>query len=380
MDSTLAYQNLNPETLINAIESLGFQCDARILALNSYENRVYRVGIEDQAPIIAKFYRPNRWTEAQIQEEHEFTLQCQTAEIPVIAPITHHQQTLFHYDQFIFSIYPLKAGRAPDFDNPEHLKWLGRTLGRMHAMGANQAYQHRLTINIKELAEDAAHFINSHDFLPDYLAPAYQAITQELIPLLKHRFEHCQYTEIRLHGDCHSGNILWSENLPHFVDFDDSRMGPAIQDFWMFLSGSVDDQKRQINDLLEGYTQFYDFDPNECQLIEPLRTMRLIHYSGWLAKRWKDPAFPLNFPWFNTTRYWEEHILQLKEQRSLLDEFINTCGNSDHNETYDNIDSEIDNRDDDSDIFSNNYCNGNGHGNEFEDEDEDEDEEINYNC
>jgi len=318
--TTPDYQNLNPDTILQAVESVGYVCDARTLTLNSYENRVYRVGIEDEAAIIAKFYRPNRWSDAQILEEHALTLDLAEQEIPVVAPIVLTGKTLFEFGHYRFSLYPLMAGHAPELDNPQHLEWLGRSIGRVHAVSRCAPYATRPTIDLDSYVITPVQWIQAHDFIPLELKTSYQAIMDFLIPKLTQALSQISYRNIRLHGDCHIGNILWSQELPHFVDFDDSRMGPAIQDLWMFLSGYQDEQTQQLQKVLKGYTQFSDFDPTELALIEPLRTLRIIHHAGWLAQRWSDPAFPINFPWFNSIRYWEEHILQLKEQMALLDE------------------------------------------------------------
>jgi len=318
--TTPDYQNLNPDTILHAVESLGYLCDARTLTLNSYENRVYRVGIEGEDAIIAKFYRPNRWSDAQILEEHTLTLALAEQEIPVVAPLVLAEQTLFEFEHYRFSLYPLVAGHAPELDNPEHLEWLGRSIGRVHAVSSESPYTTRPSIDLDSYVSTPVDWIQRHDFIPLELKTAYDAITGFLIPKLTQAFAQYPSRNIRLHGDCHIGNILWSQALPHFVDFDDSRMGPSIQDLWMFLSGDRAEQTQQLQKVLKGYTQFNHFNPAELALIEPLRTLRIIHYSGWLAQRWSDPAFPINFPWFNSIRYWEEHILQLKEQMALLDE------------------------------------------------------------
>jgi len=319
-DSTQDYQNLDPETILQAVESLGYWCDARTLTLNSYENRVYRVGIEEQPAVIAKFYRPHRWTDAQILEEHQLTQDLADQEIPVIAPIQQDGQTLFEYENYRFSLYPLTAGHAPELDNLHHLEWIGRSIGRMHTVSRYFPFQTRPHINIESYAIQPVEWIKSHDFIPNYIVAAYEAITDQLIPKLQSAFDQVDTPSIRLHGDCHAGNILWSDDIPHFVDFDDSRMGIAMQDLWMLLSGDQQEQALQLQKVLKGYGQFMDINPAEIALIEPLRTLRMIHYSGWLAQRWSDPAFPMNFPWFSTESYWESHILSLKEQYSLLDE------------------------------------------------------------
>ncbi|MDH5473499.1 MAG: serine/threonine protein kinase [Gammaproteobacteria bacterium] len=314
------FQSLKPDIIIDAVESQGLECDARIFPLNSYENRVYQIGIENSAPIIGKFYRPDRWTDAQIIEEHNFTLALEKLELPVVAPLLYENKSLIFYNDIRFALYPRKGGRTPELDNADHLKWMGRFLGRIHAAGSTHAFKHRPRIDIQSFVIEPAQFLITNHFIPDYLKQAYQSLSEDILKLLQQHLASVPYSNIRLHGDCHPGNILWTDNGPHFVDFDDCRMGPAIQDLWMLLSGSVDDQRRQLNYVLDGYYEFHDFNPAETRLIETLRTMRIIHYSAWLARRWEDPAFPLAFSWFNTSNYWEQHILELREQFSLLQE------------------------------------------------------------
>ena len=311
---------LAPETIINAVESLGLVCDARVFALNSYENRVYQIGIEDQPPLIGKFYRPNRWTDEQIIEEHDFTTELAELDIPVVAPLHFDGRSLLHYQQYRFALYPRKGGRTPELDNHEHLLWLGRYLGRIHAVGATRPFKYRPTVDLQSFVIKPVDFLLTHGFIPDYLRETYQGLIDALMPLLTLHLSSVPYQPIRLHGDCHPGNILWHDSGPNFVDFDDSRMGPAVQDLWMLLSGEEDDRRRQLDALLDGYFQFHEFDMAEIKLIETLRSMRIVHYSGWLAQRWTDPAFPATFTWFNTPHYWEQQILQLREQLAQVQE------------------------------------------------------------
>lgn len=311
---------LTPDTIIEATESLGLSCDARIFALNSYENRVYQIGLDEQAPIIGKFYRPHRWSNEQILEEHTFTQALADMEIPVVPPLQFNQQSLFEFNQYRFALYPRQGGRSPELDNADNLRRLGRFIGRIHAMSGSQKFKHRPSIDLDSFAIEPSRFLLSEHFIPDYLEEAYRTLVDDLLRLLKQRLDSISYSSIRLHGDCHPGNILWTDNGPHFVDFDDSRMGPAIQDLWMLLSGSDAEQRQQLDYLLDGYYEFADMNPAETRLIESLRTLRVIHYAGWLARRWNDPTFPLNFPWFNTPNYWEQHILELREQYAQLQE------------------------------------------------------------
>ncbi|MCK5002878.1 MAG: serine/threonine protein kinase [Gammaproteobacteria bacterium] len=317
-----AFAELTPDHILDAIEATGIDCDGRFLALNSYENRVYQIGVEEDKPIVAKFYRPHRWSDAAIIEEHQFTLDLAEQEIPVIAPIVNQQgETLHKHGHYRFALYPCRGGRSPELDNPEHLEQLGRFIGRIHALGATKKFEHRTTLNIETLAIKPRAFLLDNEYIPEYLLEAYTSVTTDLIRQIERSFERAgDVKNIRLHGDCHPSNILWTDDGPHIVDFDDARTGPAIQDLWMFLSGDRPYMTERLADLLEGYTQFYDFDPRELHLVEALRTLRIIHYTSWIASRWHDPAFPRAFPWFDTTRYWEDHVLALREQAALLNE------------------------------------------------------------
>lgn len=316
------YERLTPDTVLDAVESLGFRCDGRMLALNSYENRVYQVGIEDGAPLVAKFYRPERWSDEAIYEEHDFSFELAEREIPVVAPLRDEQgESLHRFAQFRFALFPRRGGRWPELDDPDNRLWLGRFLGRIHAVGAIRPFAHRPTLTIEEFGDEAYQWLLTHGFIPAYLELSYRTLLEDILKQVRVCFERAgTFTAIRLHGDCHPGNILWTDSGPHFVDLDDSRMGPAVQDLWMLLSGDRREMTEQLSDLLEGYEEFHPFRLAELQLIEPLRTLRMIHYAAWLARRWDDPAFPQAFPWFNTSRYWEEQVLALREQAAKLDE------------------------------------------------------------
>ncbi len=323
MDSQHPFSTLTPDKVLDAVEALGHYSDGRILALNSYENRVYSVGIEDNTPVIVKFYRPDRWSKEQILEEHSFLQEQAALDIPVVTPWEKGGQTLFQWNndqqEFSYTIFPRQGGQAPSLDNLDNLEVLGRFIGRIHSAGSTQLFTYRPTISVENFAQNSATFLLENDFLPVSLRPAYEAIALELTDLLPQCYD-TGFTPIRLHGDCHVGNVLWRNDSPHFVDFDDARNGPAIQDLWMLLSGERPERIIQLDAIVEGYDQFYEFDNRQLSLIEPLRTMRLMHYAAWLARRWDDPAFPRTFTWFNTERYWSEHILELKEQRSALNE------------------------------------------------------------
>ncbi len=316
------YEGLSPERILAAVESLGFLCDGRQLALNSYENRVYQVGIEEAQPLIVKFYRPQRWSDAAILEDHAFTLALAEQEIPVVPPLRDEVgNTLHEYEGFRFSLYPRRGGRGPDLESDRDLEWMGRFLGRMHLLGARQPYEHRPRLDIETFGYEPYQFLVDQRCIPAELEVAYRSVAEDVLKRVAMRFESCgTLRNIRLHGDCHRGNILWTDDGPHFVDFDDSRMGPAVQDLWMLLSGDRESMARQLSAVLRGYQQFADFDYVELHIIEALRALRLLHYSAWLARRWHDPAFPIAFPWFSGPRYWEEQILTLREQMAALDE------------------------------------------------------------
>lgn len=304
-----------------AVESLGYECDGRLLALNSYENRVYQVGIEDETPVIVKFYRPGRWSDEQIFEEHTFCRELADQDLSVVPPLESGEgSTLHHFDAFRLTVFPRRGGRAPELDNLDHLETLGKVLGRMHLVGAARPFRHRPRLDLDSFGRDSVNYV-LESAVPKDLIASYRAITTDLLSALQERLATLKDADfIRVHGDCHAGNILWRDDLPHFVDFDDARMAPAVQDLWMLLSGDRLEQEEQLHRILKGYRHFNDFEPRQLQWIEALRTLRILHFSAWLARRWDDPAFPPAFPWFNTARYWGEHILALREQRAALDE------------------------------------------------------------
>ena len=319
--TTHPYDRLDPDMIIAAVESVGYLSDARLLALNSYENRVYQIGIEDSVPLIAKFYRPERWSEAQILEEHAFSLELQNAEISVVAPLVNAQGATLHtYQDFLFALFPRRGGYPPELDNLDNMLVLGRTVGRIHAVGRAKPFALRPAISVQRMLIDSCELL-LNGFIPRALLPAYESLTVDLRQRVESVYRDVQPEDlIRLHGDCHIGNILWRDDTAHFVDFDDCCMGPAIQDLWMFLNGERHERQLQLSELVEGYSEFCDFDPRQIRWIETLRTLRLINYAAWLARRWEDPAFPRSFTWFNTERYWADHILELREQMSALQE------------------------------------------------------------
>jgi len=316
------YANLSPDTVLDALDNIGLRTDGRLLALNSYENRVFQVGQEDAAPVVVKFYRPERWTDAAILEEHAYTLDLASREIPVVPPLILADQASLHRHQgFRFAVYPRHGGRMPEFDSGETLEWMGRFIGRIHAVGVLQPYVHRPTLDIASFGEEPREFLLQGHWLPADLLPAWESVIDQALDAVHACFQRAgQVQHLRLHGDCHAGNVLWTDAGPHFVDFDDSRMGPAMQDLWMLLSGDRASMTRQLADVLAGYEDFCEFDPRELYLLEALRTLRLIHYSAWIARRWHDPAFPAAFPWFNTQHYWQDRILELREQIALMEE------------------------------------------------------------
>jgi len=315
------FDNLSPDLLIDVFESVGFMSDGRLLALNSYENRVYQVGIEDQTPMIAKFYRPERWSREQILEEHEFCFQLVEQELPVVAPwCSADGNSLNDFGGFRFALFERKGGHAPELDNLDNLLILGRLMGRIHGIGATRPFKYRPKLDSQVFGWQSFKLI-SEKFIPDALREAYDTLALDILKKIDQILtDYGDIKHIRVHGDCHSGNILWRDDNPHFVDFDDARMAPAIQDLWMLLSGDRYEQTLQIAELVEGYNEFYDFDVRELKLIEVMRTLRIMHYSAWIARRWSDPAFPRAFSWFNSPRYWSEHILELREQLAALNE------------------------------------------------------------
>ncbi|MFV0277791.1 MAG: serine/threonine protein kinase [Parahaliea sp.] len=315
------YDSLTPDTVIDAVESVGYLSDARLLALNSYENRVYQVGIEDGAPLIAKFYRPGRWSDEQIHEEHAFSLELVDADISVVAPLQDASgETLHRHEGFRFALFSRRGGYPPELDNPDSQLVLGRTLGRIHAVGRARPFAHRPALTVQRLLADSREFLIQH-FIPPSLQAAYTTITSDLLQIVETLYAEVQPGDwLRVHGDCHVGNILWRDDSAHFVDLDDCCMAPAIQDLWMFLSGERHERELQLSELIGGYSEFCDFHPRQLRWVEALRSMRLVHYAAWLARRWEDPAFPRSFTWFNTERYWADHVLELREQLGALQE------------------------------------------------------------
>jgi len=315
------FSTLTPDSVMNALDSIGLHSDGRLQALNSYENRVYQMGMEEGPPLIAKFYRPARWSNAAILEEHAFVTELVEREIPVVPALAISGSTLHTFEDFRFAVFAKHGGRAPELEDASTLEWMGRFIGRIHATGALRNFKERPTLDIASFGESSRDYLLANDFIPPDLNEAWRSVSRQALDGVQHCYERAgNVATLRLHGDCHASNVLWTPQGPHFVDFDDSRMGPAVQDIWMLLSGEREDMNIQLRAFLTGYESFHDFDPRELHLIEALRTLRLIHYSSWLAHRWDDPAFPMAFPWFNTQRYWQDRVLELREQIALMEE------------------------------------------------------------
>lgn len=322
------YAGLTPDAVLDSLEAAGLAPDGRLQALNSYENRVYQFGT-DESQLIAKFYRPGRWTDEEILEEHAFVRELAERELPVVAPMTlANGSTLHETGGYRIAVYARCGGRAPELEQPDTLEWMGRFLGRIHAVGALKEFEVRPFLDPETFGYEPRDYLLDHDFVPPDLVEAWTGVVDHALEAVESSYDRAgDVALIRLHGDCHSGNVLWIERRgneaqggPHFVDFDDSRMGPAIQDLWMLLSGDRETMRAQFNHVLRGYEDFAEFDDRERHLVEALRTLRLVHYSAWIARRWDDPAFPAAFPWFNTQRYWQDRILELREQIALMDE------------------------------------------------------------
>jgi len=312
------YADLSPDLILEALESIGLQPNGGLLALNSYENRVYQAEMEDGGFMVTKFYRPGRWQDAAIREEHAFTAELAGAEISVVAPVVVDGDSLFEHRDFRFSVYPRQGGHPPNLENEDDLQVLARTIGRMHAVGSAATFEHRPDLSCQRLGTDSRTFLLDHGFVPADIEAAYDSVTEHLLQRIEPLT--AALPAIRIHGDCHMGNVLWRDDTPHFVDFDDCVMGPPVQDLWMLLSGERADQTYQLNLILDAYTTFYDFDAGTLGVIEALRTLRIMHHAAWIARRWQDPAFPAAFPWFESPRFWSDHLLELREQQALLDE------------------------------------------------------------
>ena len=315
------YDGLTPDAVLDALESVGLRGDGRLLALNSYENRVYQVFLEDGTSVVAKFYRPHRWSDEQLAEEHAFAMELAERELPVVAPLQLNGETLHRFGGFRFAAYPRRGGRTPELEDEKVLEWIGRFLGRIHAVGASKAFVARPALDIESFGEEPRHWLLDSGMIPPDLLDPWAAVADLALQGIRGCFERAgNAPAIRMHGDVHAGNVLWTDAGPHFVDLDDARSGPAIQDLWMLLPGDPSAAAKSLRALLSGYERFHEFRREEVGLIEGLRTLRLLHYSAWIGRRWDDPAFPAAFPWFGTQRYWQDRILELREQVAAMQE------------------------------------------------------------
>lgn len=331
MHADTPYADLTPDLVLDALEALGQRVDGRLLQLNSYENRVFQVGLDSGDFVVAKFYRPGRWRDEQILEEHAFSQELVAAEVPAVQPISlqamdasAHVQgtppTLGHFKGHRVAVSPRRGGRAPELEDPQVLTWLGRFLARLHVVGAQKPFEHRLSMGVEQTGRQARQWLaDSEHSLPIEQRANWLTAADQALDLCQQAFDRIDGLRLRrLHGDCHPGNILWTPDGPHFVDLDDACMGPAVQDLWMLLSGDARDRQSQLNALLDGYESMAEFDWRELKLIEPLRTLRIIHHSAWLARRWHDPAFPAAFPWFTSGTYWQQQVDLLRQQIDLM--------------------------------------------------------------
>ncbi len=314
------FAGLTPDCVLDALDSVGIHGDGRLLALNSYENRVYQAWREEESPVVVKFYRSARWSDEQILEEHALVAELAAEEVPAVAPLSIADRTLHAFNGFRFAVFARHGGRAPELEQRSTLEQLGRYIARIHTIGAARRFVHRPALTVETFGEESRAYLLANQFIPVDLRASWQSVVDLALPSIRRAYASVDVATLRLHGDCHGANVLWTDDGPHFVDFDDARTGPAVQDLWMLLSGDRASMEAQLAIILEGYVSFRDFDRRELALIEPLRTLRLLHYSAWLARRWDDPAFPAAFPWFNTQRYWQDRILELREQVALMDE------------------------------------------------------------
>ncbi len=315
-DSAQPYAGLHPERVLDAIAAAGLAPDGRLLALNSYENRVYQVGLEDGSFIVAKFYRPARWSDAAIGEEHAFTLELAAAELPVVAPLAFAGRTLLEHAGFRYALFPRRGGRAPELESAEPLRWMGRLIARLHGVGGRAPFRHRGVLDRATLIARPARAVLASGLLPADRRERYRAAIARLDAAIAAREAALgPLRHLRLHGDCHPGNVLWTDAGPHFVDLDDACMGPAVQDLWMLAHGVV-----EMEALLEGYAEFGEFDRRELALVPALRAMRQVHHAGWIAARWHDPAFPAAFPFVAEARWWDEHLDDLAAAAEALED------------------------------------------------------------
>lgn len=317
--SETPYDGLSPDCILDALEVVGFLPTGGLLALNSFENRVYQIELEDGGFVVAKFYRPGRWTDAAILEEHTFTAELVDHELPVVAPLVRDGTTLFSHADFRFAVFPRQGGHPPNLEDPDTFAVLARTLARLHGVGRVRPFTHRARLSSERLGWESRTYLLENNWLPPDIEQAYATLTEHLLTEVDRRLPR-DLPGQRIHGDCHMGNVLWRNGTPHFVDLDDCVTGPEIQDLWMLLAGEHHERQAQLNKLLDAYLPFHELNLATLDLIEPLRTLRIMHHAAWLARRWHDPAFPVAFPWFDSERYWSEHVLELREQQAALQE------------------------------------------------------------
>ena len=319
VDSAAPYAQLSPDLILDALESVGFSPNGSLVGLNSFENRVYQIGVAETDFLVAKFYRPGRWQPQAILEEHSFTQELLDAELSVVAPIVRDGTSLFEFKDFLFAVFPRQGGHPPEIESEHNLAIMGRTLGRLHALGSAAPFEHRPRLAWQTLGRDARAYLLQSEFIPLDLVAAYESVTEHLLGSIE-QIMSLDYPLQRIHGDCHLGNVLWRDDIPHFVDFDDTLMGPIIQDLWMLLSGDYEERSQQLRTIAQAYDTFHWFDASQVRLVEALRTLRMMNHAAWIGKRWQDPAFPPAFPWFNGGRYWSDHVLALREQLAAMEE------------------------------------------------------------
>ena len=309
------FESLSPDVVLDALDARGWRTTGQLLALNSFENRVYQITLEDGDFVVAKFYRPGRWSTEQIQEEHDFLAELVATELPCVAPLARDGNTLFDHGEYRFAVYPRRGGQPPDLEVPGNLAVLGRTLARMHNVGAARPFASRIRFTWQRWGRDSREWLLASPFVPDELRPAFESLSRDLLVAVEDIMTSVPAGDLRIHGDCHLGNLLWRDGTPHFVDFDDTVNGPAIQDLWMLLS---DGEPAMVAELLDAYDSFRAFDARELQLVEALRTLRIMYHAAWIGRRWHDPAFPPAFPYFEDQRFWSDHVLTLREQAAKL--------------------------------------------------------------
>ena len=317
--SDTPYDGLSPDLILDALESAGFEPSGGLLALNSFENRVYQIELDNGDFVVAKFYRPERWTDETIREEHAFSLELVEHELPIVPPLVRDGETLFEHEGFRFAVFPRQGGYPPNLEDPDTYSVLARTLARLHEVDRIRPFEHRIRLSSERLGHQSRTYLLENRWIPVDIEPAYESLTEHLLAEIDRRLPE-DLPGQRIHGDCHMGNVLWRGETPHFVDLDDCLTGPEIQDLWMLLSGEHHERQAQLNKLLDAYLPFHELNLATIDLIEPLRTLRIMHHAAWIARRWSDPAFPTAFPWFDSERYWSQHVLELREQQAALQE------------------------------------------------------------